>query len=92
MQSKYRYEVLYKIAKEIMASLAPDEVLDTIIRSVTRAIGAKGCSLMLLTPDRKELIHNISYGLSKYYPKKGLVRADAIINEALSGKTVAIYH
>ena len=90
MQTRYRYDIVYAIVKEITSSLAPDEVLDSIVRSVTEATGAKGCSLMLLTPDRKELIHNVSYGLSEWYLKKGPVRADAIINEVLSGKPVAI--
>jgi len=90
MVSKYRYEILYEIAKEMTSSLAPDEVLDTIVRSITQAIDAKGCSLMLLTPDKKELIHNVSYGLSERYLKKGPVRTDSIIEEVLTGKSLAI--
>jgi len=90
MKTRYRYDIIYEIVKEITSSLAPDEVLDSIVRSVTEATGAKGCSLMLLTPDKKELIHNVSYGLSEWYLKKGPVRADAIIKEVLTGKPLAI--
>jgi len=90
MESEYRYRTLYAIAKELTSSLAPDEVLNTIVKSITKAIGAKGCSLMLLSPDKKHLIHTISYGLSKWYLRKGLVRSSAVIDEVLRGNPVAI--
>jgi len=90
METEHRYKILYAIAKDLTSSLAPDEVLNTIVESVTKAIDAKGCSLMLLTPDRKQLIHTVSYGLSKWYLRKGPVRSDAIINEALRGNPVAV--
>ena len=90
MESEYRYKTLYTIAKRLTASLAADEVLNTIVESVTKAINAKGCSLMLLTPDKQQLIHTISYGLSKWYLRKGLVRSSAVIDEVLRGHIVAI--
>jgi len=45
---------------------------------------------MLLTPDRKLLIHAAAYGLSDWYVRKGPVSADRSISEALDGKSVAI--
>jgi len=90
MESEYRYRLLYTIAKELGSSLVTDEVLSSMVESITKAIGAKGCSLMLLTPDKKQLMHTISYGLSNDYLRKGSVRAGAIISEVLQGKPVAI--
>ena len=90
MESEYRYKTLYAIAKRLTASLAPEEVLNTIVESIANAVGAKGCSLMLLTPDKKQLIHTISYGLSKWYLRKGPVRTDAVLSKVLKGKSVAI--
>lgn len=90
MESEYRYKTLYAIAKRLTSSLAPEEVLNTIVESIAKAIGGKGCSLMLLSPDKKRLIHTISYGLSKWYLRKGPVRTDAIISKVLKGKSVAI--
>jgi len=90
MESEYRYRTLYTIAKELTSSLASDEVLNIIVESITRATGAKGCSLMLLTPDKKQLIHTVSYGLSKRYLRKGLVRSSPILDEVLRGNPVAI--
>lgn len=92
MESEYHYSLLYTIAKELSSSLVADEVLNSMVESITKAIGAKGCSLMLLTPDKKQLVHTISYGLSDWYLRKGPVRADAIISEVLQGKPVAILH
>lgn len=90
IESEHRYKLLYDLAKELSSSLVADEVLNSMVESITRAIGAKGCSLMLLTPDKKQLRHTISYGLSNQYLKKGPVRADNIISEVLEGRPVAI--
>jgi len=46
--------------------------------------------LMLLTPDRKLLLHTAAYGLSDWYVRKGPVSADKSISEALEGKSVAV--
>ncbi len=90
MESEYRYKLLYTIATELSSSLVADEVLNSIVESITKAIGCKGCSLMLLTPDKEQLTHTISYGLSDWYVQKGPIRADTIIPEVLQGKPVAI--
>jgi len=90
MESGYRYRTLYAIAKELTSSLAPEEVLNSIVENTAKAIGAKGCSLMLLAPDKKQLIHTITYGLSESYLRKGPVRSDAVISEVLRGNPVAI--
>jgi len=92
MESEDRYKLLYAIAKELGSSLVTDEVLNSMVETTTKAIGAKGCSLMLLTPDKEQLTHTISYGLSGEYLRKGPVRADTIIPEVLRGKPVAILH
>ena len=90
MESEYRYRALYAITKRLTSSLSPDEVLNAMVENITKAIGAKGCSLLLLTPDKKQLIHTISYGLSEWYLQKGPVRSDAVIDEVLRGNPVAI--
>ena len=92
VESEYRYRILYAIAKELSSSLVADEVLHSMVESIARAIDAKGCSLMLLTPDKKRLIHTISYGLSNSYLRKGPVRTDAIGSEVFQGKPVAILY
>jgi GAF domain-containing protein len=57
---------------------------------VAHALGAKGCSLILLTPDRKLLLHTAACGLSDWYIQKGPLSVDKSISEALEGKPVAI--
>jgi len=90
MEVEQCYKVLYDIAQKLNSNLAPEEVLRTIVESIRDAAGAKGCSLMLLTSDRKELIHTVDCGLSDWYVRKGLVRVDDAIAQALDGKPVAI--
>lgn len=90
MEESKRYKVLYEIAHELNSNLAPQEVLRTIVETFCDAAGSKGCSLMLLTPDREQLIHAVAHGLSDWYVRKGPVRVDAAMAQSLDGKPVAI--
>ena len=81
---------LYELATAVNSARAPASVLQSIAEHVAGALSAKGCSLMLLTPDKKQLVHTASYGLSDWYVRKGPVSADRSIAEALEGKPVAV--
>mgnify|MGYP005852141593 CR=1 FL=1 len=85
------YKALYQIAVEVTSRTDTAGVLDSIVRSTAAAMGAKGCSLMLLSPDRKHLLHTAAYGLSESYIKKGPVDVGPILSEVLKGKPVAVY-
>jgi len=87
---KSHQESLYETAAILNSALAPEALLHSIVESVAKALEAKGCSLMLLTPDRKLLLHTVGYGLSDWYVRKGPVSADKSISEALEGKPIAI--
>ena len=91
MNRKQRYyRSLYEIAAAVNSARTSERVLSIIMETVAKALEAKGCSLMLLTPDRKALLHTAAYGLSDWYVQKGPVSADKSISEALEGKPVAI--
>jgi len=84
------YWSLYELAATLNSARAPDSILQSVVEGVAKAMEAKGCSLMLLSPDRKVLLHTVAYGLSDWYVRKGPVSADRSISEALEGKAVAI--
>ncbi len=84
------YTSLYELAATLNSARAPNSILQSVVEGVAKAMGAKGCSLMLLSPDRKVLLHTVAYGLSDWYVRKGPVSADRSISEALEGKAVAI--
>ena len=84
------YQSLYEIAAAVNSTRAPEALLNYIVENVAKSVGAKGCTLMLLTPDRKLLLHSAAYGLSDWYVHKGRVSADKSIAEALEGKPVAV--
>ncbi len=90
MKAEQRYQILYDIAQKLHSDLEPSKVLNTIVKTLCNVAEAKGCSLMLLTPDQQQLIHTVAYGLSDWYVRKGPVRVDTSIAQALSGKPVAI--
>jgi GAF domain-containing protein len=74
----------------VTSALKRDEVLRSVVENVAKAMRAKGCSLMLYTPDMKLLLHTAAYGLSDWYVRKRPVSADKSISEALEGKPVAV--
>jgi len=84
------YRALYRVAVAISSSLDPREVLKSITESVASVLGAKGCSLMLLSPDGTELYHSAAYGLSDWYVRKGPLKVDETMKESLAGRSVAI--
>lgn len=87
---KSYYQSLYEVACTVNSAGDPDAVLQSIVESITKAMEAKGCSLMLLSPDRKHLLHIVDCGLSKGYLTKGPISADKSVAPALEGKPVAI--
>ena len=91
MKAVERYKVLYDVAQKLNSNSAPGEVLHTIVETLANVSKAKGCSLMLLTPDRQQLTQTIAHGLSDWYVQKGTVRVDAAITQALNGRQVAIF-
>ncbi len=84
------YHSLYEVAAAVNSARTPDSVFLSIVENVAEAVQAKGCSLMVLTPDRKLLLHTAAHGLSDWYIRKGPVSADRSISEALEGKPCAV--
>ncbi len=84
------YQSLFELAAALNSSHAPEAVLQSIVEGVAKTMGVRGCSLMLLSPDRSVLLHTVAYGLSDWYVRKGPVSADKSISEALAGKPIAV--
>ena len=86
----FYYRQLYNLAAAFNSAHAPRAVLESAVEGLAKAIGARGCSLLLLAPDKKVLLHTVSYGLSEWYAKKGPVSADMSLSGALDGKVVTV--
>jgi len=85
-----RYELLYEISKPVIEAAGVSNVLSSIVESTSKGTGAKGCSLLTLSPDGKTLEHIVSYGLSADYLSKGEIVVDDAIREMLAGQPVNI--
>ena len=62
----FDYKALYEIARAVSSPLEVPGVLQAIVESVTKAIGAKGCAVLLLTPEKDKLVHSTDYGLNPW--------------------------
>jgi len=84
------YQSLYQLATILNSARSPDDILHSIVEGVAKAMGTKACSLMLLTPDEKVLLHTAAYGLSDWFVRKGPVSADKSMSETLKGEPVTV--
>jgi hypoxanthine phosphoribosyltransferase len=83
-------KALGDIAEAMNSEMTPSEKLQRLVRSTARALGVRGCSLMLLDAQKKRLFHTASRGLSERYLRKGFLEAEKSLTEVLEGRTVAI--
>ena len=86
------YTALYQAALTISSSLEPDEVLQSVAKSITEAMEVKACAVRLLDARTGQLQYSAGYGLSGSYLAKGPVDVEhsPIDSEALSGTPVII--
>jgi GAF domain-containing protein len=87
------YPALYQAALTISSSLELDEVLQSVVMSITEAMQVKACVLRLLDSRSGELQLSAVYGLSSGYLSKGPVevKSSPIDSEALSGTPVVVH-
>lgn len=86
----YYYLTLNEVVRAVSSAHTTDSVLRSIPENVTKAIDAKGCSLMLFASNKKHLLHTVSYGLSDSYMEKGPLLIDKSMSEAMRGKPVTV--
>jgi bifunctional protein TilS/HprT len=78
------------MAEALNSSVASSEKLRLLVRVVARALGVRGCSIMLLDAENRRLFHIVSHGLSERYLTKGFLESEEVLAEALDGKTVEV--
>lgn len=81
---------LAEMARALNSNLTAGEKLHCLVQAASRALGVRGCSLMLLDAKRKKLIHTATYGLSDRYVRAGPVDADKSLPEIMEGKTAVV--
>jgi GAF domain-containing protein len=86
------YEALHQAALTITSSLELDQVLQSVVRSITEAMQVKACVLRLLDTRTGQLQLSAEHGLSGNYLAKGPVELvnSPIDSEALRGSPVII--
>src|SRR3989440_11770638 len=86
------YTALHQTALTISSSLELDQVLQSVVTSITEAMQVKACALRLFDPDTGQLRLSAVYGLSGGYLAKGPVDVvhSAIDSEVLRGAPVFI--
>jgi signal transduction protein with GAF and PtsI domain len=84
------FSALYDVAKMINASLDPGQVLEQIVKQVTKVMNVKACALRVLGARRKRLLMGASCGLSKGYLRKGpvMVSESGLDQQVLKGQSV----
>jgi hypoxanthine phosphoribosyltransferase len=83
-------KALSETAEALNSSLTASEKLRVLVKATARALGVRGCSIILLDSQRKRLVHAASHGLSERYLRKGFLESEKSLSDVLEGKTVAI--
>lgn len=81
----------YEVSVALNSARTIESVLQSIVENVAKEVKAKGCAVLLLTPDRSLLFHSAACGLSNWYISKGPIVVDESISGALMGKPTAIF-
>jgi putative nucleotidyltransferase with HDIG domain len=83
---------LYDVARSINSTLRLREVLALIAQHAVNVMGARACSIRLLSKDTDELELAARHGLSDEYAAKGPVSLEGsgLDKEALAGEVIAI--
>jgi len=89
-KEKSYYQSLYQLVTILNSARSPGDILHSIVEGVAKAMGAKACSLMLLAPHEKVLLHTAAYGLSDWFVRQGLVSADKSMSVTLNGRPVTV--
>lgn len=86
------YTALHQAALTFSSSLELDQVLQSIVMSITQAMNVKACLLRLLDRETGQLRLSAVYGLSSKYLAKGPVHIgeSPVDKEALKGSPVYI--
>jgi bifunctional protein TilS/HprT len=81
---------LSEMAGALNSSLTAADKLHSLVHLASRALGVRGCSLLLLDGKRKKLIHAATHGLSDRYVRAGVVEAEKSLPEIMEGKTAIV--
>jgi GAF domain-containing protein len=86
------YTILYRTAMQISSSLELDEVLQSIVKSVTEAMSAKASVLRLLDSETGQLYLSAEHGLGDFYPDRGPIdpNTNPIDSETLRSASVYV--
>ena len=77
-------EALSALSKNIASNLYLKEILQLIVAMTAELMQSKICSIMLLSPDRKELIIEATQSLSQEYVSKPNIS----VNNSISGRAI----
>jgi len=83
-------KALGDMADAFNSDITDSEKLRLLVRAAARALGVRGCSLMLLDAQRKRLFHTASHGLSERYLRKGFLEVEKSLTEVMDEKPVTI--
>jgi len=87
---RHQSRTFLKLSASISESLDVKTILQAMTEDLVKSLRLKAASVRLLEEDKRTLKTVASFGLSEKYLKKGPIRADKNIAEALKGKTINI--
>jgi len=82
---------VHEISRLVNSTLDLNAILQTIVDKLPKIMGMKACTIRLLQPETNQLELAAASGLSSEYLKRGSIRREDSIFQALKGEPVAVY-
>jgi two-component system, NtrC family, sensor kinase len=82
---------VHEISRLVNSTLDLNIILQTIVDKLPKIMGMKACTIRLLQPETNQLELAAASGLSPEYLKRGSIRREDSIFQALKGEPVAVY-
>ena len=78
------FALLYEVSRAVVSNRYLEEILSLVVGLTAQLMGSKICSLMLLDPEKHELVIKATQSLSETYRSKPPIK----VGESVSGRAV----
>lgn len=86
-----RHKIIHEIALSVTAAGGAENIIRALVEATARGMEAKGCSLLTLSDDGRQLLPRISCGIDENRLHKGQILADEALKHVLKGSPLFVW-
>ena len=86
-----KHKIIREIALSVIAAGGADNIIKGLAESTARDMEAKGCSLLILQQDGRQMAARVSYGIEDDRLCEGQLLADDALKQVLKGNPLFVW-